>query len=756
MDFIIQIEPADGTQVDPRLYFDYGSGLSEENSVNFAEVKKHVWSVHIPFPALAVGFRLDPASAQGFARLTKASVRFTPITQPLLACYQAGGADLAKEVQRIVEQVGFKLHSEQRARGENSLLDTVDAQRRAYAMVAAGALHALNKNLDARKIQYRRWVDRCDTLSEKDFADMKEQAGRFPIKPLFSIIMPTYNSNIKLLDEAIKSILAQTYRNFEICIADDCSTREEVREFIAKIAAEHDCIRYVFREKNGHISECSNSAINLASGEYLVLVDHDDVIAPHALWMVAYYTNVHPNAKILYSDEDKLEVDGGRCDPYFKGDFDNYLMYGHNLVSHLGVYATSLVRKVGGFRKGYEGSQDYDLLLRCADACEPRDIIHIPHVLYHWRKVIGSTAVSADQKDYAIVAARKAISDHFVRRGLPYLSVEGKFPGNSSIKITPEVWDRPRNVAVIIPTRDRVEDLTACLKSIEQASSQPHEIVIVDNDSGEAETLSFLDSYAAREDRARVIRYPGEFNFSAINNRAAKSVESEIICFLNNDTEVLAEDWLKRATAHFEIPDIGAVGAKLLFPGGAIQHFGVYLGMGSHRTAAHPHLGIGGDAPGYCSKATLIQQFSAATAACLFVRRNVFESIGGFDEALKVAYNDVDLCIRIRRAGYRIIVDPEVLLLHKESLTRGHDVSPEKAARLDREATMMREKWAAVLDADPFYSPNLSLNADFTPAFPPRATYPWKLPSKWHAEKQSTSWKTVRSFFSKGDNRTRV
>ncbi|KAF2988874.1 glycosyltransferase family 2 protein (plasmid) [Methylocystis sp. MJC1] len=745
LDLSIKICPIDSEPGDPRVYFDYGDGFTEQNSVNLAQARKDVWLVHIPLPALAVGLRLDPASARRSIRLVEASISSTPIQKALISLYQTGDSYLSKEVQRIVEQVGFRLHSERVAQRERANSHSPDLQRRAYAMAAERAMHALNRNLTARQMQYRRWIEQYDTLSEKDFADMREQADSFPIKPLFSIILPTYNSNIKLLEEAINSLLTQTYQNFEVCIADDCSTKDEVRDFITKTGDKHERIRYVFRDENGHISECSNSAIRIARGDYLVLVDHDDVIPAHALWMVAYYINLYPNAKILYSDEDKLEEDGSRCDPYFKGNFDYFLMYVHNLVNHLGVYAAHLVRQVGGFRKGYEGSQDYDLVLRCAEACEPEDIIHIPYVLYHWRKALGSTATSADHKEYAILTARKAVNDHFARKGLPYLSVEGKFPWHSSIQISPNLSERSRKVAVIIPARDCVSNLVACLKSVDLARSKPHEILIVNN-SREPGDLSFLRSYVSRNNRARLIDCPGEFNFSAINNCAAEMVESDIICFLNNDTEVLAEDWLERATAHFEIPDVGAVGAKLLYPDQTIQHFGFYLGSDLPEIAWHPHRGLAGDSPGLFGKASLIQQFSATTAACLFVRRNVLEEIGGFDETLRESYNDVDLCIRIREAGYRIIVDPAVLLLRKEAVMCGHDVSPEKAERLEREAAMMREKWGAQLDCDPFYNPNLSLSADFTPAFPPRITYPWKLPSKWGRERQESGLKSLRSF----------
>lgn len=724
LDLTVYIEPVDIDDLDPKIYIDYGEGYSERYSYNLkASEELNAWSACIPFPSLVRGIRLDPASFPGSVWLRRPTVTVTPIFEALTA----SEARLPKRFEAIVANLrGIA------ATDRYSKMSSAQRELWAYRFLAMETAKALNENPHVSQIRYGRWISQNDTITPHDVAKMRSLTKQFPHKPLLSIVMPTYNSDPALLRDAISSILDQTYQNFEICIADDCSTDQCTRTVIEEMSKKDARIKFVFREENGHISECSNSALTLASGEYIVLMDHDDLIPKHALWIVVYYINTHRNAKVLYSDEDKLEFDGSRSEPYFKGDFDNFLMYGHNLVSHLGVYATELVKKVGGFRKGYEGSQDYDLLLRCADNCSAEDIIHIPHVLYHWRKVLGSTSVSADQKNYAIVAAQKAINDHFERRGLPYVSIVGPWDGNTAIAISPEALKSPKTVAVIILTRDRLEDLSACVASIERADQLPAELIVMDNGSTEPEALKFIKSLETKSHAIQVLRDERKFNFSALNNAAAKRARSDILCFLNNDTEVLANDWLARAAAHFEVSDIGAVGAKLLYPDRTVQHFGVYLGMSLHKIAAHAHHGIPGDAPGPFSKAGLIQQFSAATAACLFVRRSLFEAVGGFDEALEVAYNDVDLCMRIRQAGYKIIVDPNLLLLHKESATRGYDHNSERAERLNREAGLMRAKWGEALDRDPFYNPNLDQRSNnFSLASPPRIDYPWKLSWPW-------------------------
>ncbi|WP_397587159.1 glycosyltransferase [Sphingobium fuliginis] len=572
---------------------------------------------------------------------------------------------------------------------------------------------------------YAHWLHLYGTPVKADFQRMDAMIQSMGWRPRFSFVMPVYNTPPQLLSEIMDAMLKQNYPDFEICIADDCSTDPQVQNILQKYAYQDQRVKITKRKINGHISLCSNSAAKLATGDYVVLVDHDDLIPPYALFVVAAYLNRFPDARIVFSDEDKISMTGERFDPYFKGCYNQYLMYGHNMVSHLGVYHRPLFEAVGGFRKGLEGSQDYDLFLRCSERVDPHQIIHIPHVLYHWRQVPGSTAISADQKDYAILAARSSIGGHMERLRLPLTSVKGHAPGNSAIAVPRELDTR---VSIIIPTRNGVDLLDDCLASIARHNPDNVEILIIDNDSDEAETLNYLESVTEKYPKldVQVIAAPGPFNFSAINNLAATRAKGEILCFLNNDTEVIESTWLDRARGLLAMGDVGIVGARLLYPDRSIQHFGLVTGMYKHAVAGGVHLFENSHGYGYFSKHRMIGEFTAVTAACLFVRREDFEAVGGFEPQLAVAYNDVDFCLKIRALGRRVLCDPMIQLVHKESKSRGHDVSTQKAARLDREALWMRERWGGRLLEDPYYSSNLSIHrSDFALAYPPRQPWPW-------------------------------
>jgi GT2 family glycosyltransferase len=442
------------------------------------------------------------------------------------------------------------------------------------------------------------------------------------------------------------------------------------------------------------------------------------------LFAIAWYINRTPNADILYSDEDKVDLEGRRSKPYFKAEFNKFLMYGHNMVSHMGVYRLSLVKAAGGFRLTYEGSQDYDLFLRCYERSADDRVIHVPHVLYHWRMTPGSTAISADQKSYAVIAAQGAINGHFERTGMPFRSVETFAPGNTGIAAT---RDFNTAITIIIPTRNGLHLLRPCVNSILAAPHADVEILIVDNGSDDPDVFKYF-SRLTDAGLAKVVRDESPFNFSELNNVAARQAAGDILCFLNNDTEVIAPRWLARARALLSLEDVGAVGARLLYPDCSLQHFGITLGMGDHGVAGMPHGGLHHEDPGYFSKARLIQEFSAVTAACLFVRKADFVDVRGFEPELPVAYNDVDLCLKLRGRGLRVVADPEIVLIHKESRTRGSDRDGEKRARLDRDCEWMIRRWSRefLLD-DPYYSPNHSLRfGDFRLAAPPRVPPPWR------------------------------
>lgn len=713
IDFKLGLKSVSNAEISPVISIDYGAGHSEENVFNMKEIDEHSWSACIPFCSMARTIRLRPAACTGYIELGEAAL--VTISDP--NGLTAVGANQHKRIAAV------------------DALTTHGRALENWTQIRATteAAKALNDNPPASQMRYRRWVEQYDTLTHDDLRIMGALACQMPRKPFFSIVMPTFNSDPALLAAAINSIRAQTYQNFEICIADDSSEEESVRDCIRQIANRDPRIKYVFRETNGHISECSNSALAMATGDYVVLVDHDDIIPAHALWVIAYYINRYPDAKILYSDEDKLETDDRRCEPYFKGCFDRYLMYGHNAISHLGVYSTDLVRAVGGFRKGYEGSQDYDLFLRCADNCREEAIVHIPHILYHWRKAPGSTAAAAKYKNYAIVAAKSAIDDHFARTNLPYLSVVESARSQTGVAIKTRADMVPLSVAVIINSAPASpEELSACLTAIETAGHPPAETVLVDGCACIETKHAFLDSGQYDRLGLRLLRCDGALHRSALNNIAARETQSDILCFLSGQTEVLSFDWLVRASAHFEANDLGAVGAKLIDTNGRVQHFGIYLGLGRHKVAGLPHHGAPGSALGVFGKAGLIQQFSAATANCLFVRRSVFEMIGGFNEALAAVYDDVDLCLRIRHGGHKIIVDPGLMLRHKAKATEEFDNNLDYSEQVDADAAWMRAKWGSALDGDPFYSPNLDLMSNnLALSFPPRIAFPWKMPWPW-------------------------
>jgi glycosyltransferase involved in cell wall biosynthesis len=564
---------------------------------------------------------------------------------------------------------------------------------------------------------YAQWVSLYDTLSDSDRAAMRSKMEAFSAMPLISIVMPVYNPKPEWLDEAIRSVKAQLYPHWELCIADDASTDARIKELLQRHAADDDRIKVVYRQANGHISAASNSALTLAAGEWVALMDHDDTLPVHALFWVANEIIEHPDAQLIYSDEDKLDEQGQRCAPYFKCDWNPELMRSHNMVTHLGVYRVARVRQLGGFRVGFEGAQDYDLALRVAEKCTPRQIRHIPRVLYHWRIHAASTAAAGEAKTYAQTAGERAIQEHLHRCGI-----------QGSVEITPFHMYRVRYalprplplVSIIIPTRNGQKLVRQCLDSIFNKTTYAHyEIILVDNGSDDPAALDYFQSLKNRPNLV-VLRDDRPFNYSALNNSAVRLARGEFVCLLNNDTEVIAPDWLDEMVGFALQPDVGAVGARLLYSNGGLQHGGVVLGIGG--VAGHSHKMLPEGEFGYFGRAMLAQDYSAVTAACLLVRKSVYEQVGGLNETdLAVAFNDVDFCLKLREAGYRNLWTPYAELYHHESVTRGHEDSPEKVRRFNLEVAYMRLTWGDALCNDPAYSPNLSLEReDFSLAWPPR------------------------------------
>jgi glycosyltransferase involved in cell wall biosynthesis len=569
---------------------------------------------------------------------------------------------------------------------------------------------------------YGTWVEQYDTLTEEDKAAIRAHIATLTEQPLISVVMPVYNTKPLFLRRAIDSVLSQLYPTWELCIADDASSDPEIRRILEDYARRDRRIKVVFRPKNGHISAASNSALELATGEFVALMDHDDELAPHALYMVAVELNQHPDAEIMYSDEDQIDGIGRRHDPHFKPEWNPNLFYSYNIVNHLGIYRTSTIRAVNGFREGYEGSQDYDLALRVSECTTIDQIRHIPHVLYHWRIASDVETFSTQRLNTAVEAGRRALVEHFARRRETVTIVEGRKPYIS--RIVRQLPADPPLVSLIVATRDRVGLLRNCLDGLLHKTRYPKlEILVVDNDSQEPETLAYLDSVQS-DHRVRILKIPGAFNFSLLNNQAVSLAAGEIVGFINNDIDVIHADWLEEMVCRVVQAGVGAVGAKLYFPDETIQHAGVVVGLGG--VAGHGHKYFPRSALGYMCRLHVAHDVSCVTAACMVMPKAVFLEVGGFDgKNLPISFNDVDLCLKIRERGYSIIWTPYAELYHLESASRGSDADPENG-RARQEEEHMKNLWGTDRNEDPFYSPNLTRDhEDYGLAFPPRVAKPW-------------------------------
>jgi GT2 family glycosyltransferase len=569
------------------------------------------------------------------------------------------------------------------------------------------------------KRTYSEWIRLYDTLTKEKIEALRKNADKLKEKPLISVLMPTFNTPEKFLHKAIESAINQIYENWELCIADDASTKAHVRNILNEYAQRDSRIKIVFRKNNGHISECSNTALGLASGEFVALLDHDDELRPHSLLRIAQAINNNPHAKVIYSDEDKINSEGERISPYFKPDWNPDLLLAQHYLCHLFCAKRSLVVEAGSFRRGYEGSQDWDLALRVVGLAEDSEIIHIPEILYHWRIHDDSTAGGIENKDYAIKAAKKAVQDHLSRNKVP---AEVTISQKQFIRVRREIINSAKPKAtIIIPTRDNADTLRACLESIyDKTDSSLFEILLVDNQSKELDALKY---YAQEEIRSnlKVIQFDKEFNYSSINNFASEKATGDILLFLNDDTVVKNKGWLEELVSQANRKEVGAVGAKLLYPDGIYQHAGILLGYCT--VAGEMMKGLPDNHPGQMQRANLVQNVSAVTGACLAIEKKKFEAIGGFDEAnLKVAFNDVDLCLRLTEKGWRNVYTPHAILYHYESKSRGKEDTPSKKSRFQSEIDYMLITWGHLLKNDPAYNPNLSLNwkEQFDLAFPPR------------------------------------
>jgi len=564
---------------------------------------------------------------------------------------------------------------------------------------------------------YAVWALAYATLTSVELAEMAEECRRLERQPLISLITPVFNTPAGFLRAMLDSVLRQAYPRWELCLADDASTEAHVRPILEEYASRDSRIKIAWRETNGHISAASNTAIGLATGEYLALLDHDDELTPDALCWVVKELNDHPDAALVYSDEDKLHVDGALATPYFKSDWNHDLFLSHNLITHLGVYRADIVREIGGFREEFSGAQDYDLALRFIERIDPARIRHIPRVLYHWRMLPGSTAMGGSQKGYAAERSRLAIEQHLQRKRIA-ASVEF-VPEMEAHRVRYHVPAPQPLVSIIVPTRNAKDLVRQCIESVVQKTTYSrYEILLVDNGSDDPASLAY---FAELRDRGtvRLIEDRLPFNFARINNAAAKHAHGDYLLLLNSDTMVISPDWLSELVSHAQRPEVGVVGAKLWYADDTLQHAGLVLVAGA---AGHAHSRKPRGDHGYMGRANLIQAVSALTAACFCIRRDLFEQVGGLDETLSVSFNDVDICLRLQAAGYRNIYTPYAELYHYESLTRGYEDTPAKLHRFQKEMDILRTRWMPVLLNDPHYNPNLAMAGEpFSLAWPPRA-----------------------------------
>ncbi len=548
--------------------------------------------------------------------------------------------------------------------------------------------------------EYDRWIK---TFETRDQASIEARMAQFSARPLVSVVVPVYKTVPEDLERAVASVLAQSYPHWELCLADDGSESPAVEEILRRFAAQEARIKVAFRPERGGIAAASNSALAVATGDLVAFLDHDDELTPDALFHVVDAVDRHPEADLLYSDQDKITPDNRRFEPFFKPDWSPDLLLSSNYICHLLVARRSLVEQAGGFRSEYDGSQDYDLILRLSE--KARQVVHIPMILYHWRATPESVAGDPSRKKYALETARLAIADHLRRRNLAAQVVPAQDAGRWRVRyLIPD----GTSVSIIIPSGGNLEILSDNLNGIARETDfRNYELIVVDNSRDNA-IRAFVNKWKADGRRARCIDWRRRrFNYSAINNEAARQARGTLLLFLNDDTRVIAPGWLTAMVELAARPEVGAVGAKLLYPTGLIQHAGVVLGI--FENCGHAFKAMDGAKSHYFGLSDVIRNVSAVTGACLMVRPEVFWEVGGFDEEkLAVAFNDIDLCLRIGRKGYRVLYTPHALLYHRECGSKTvRDVTPSPAEVLE-----MQTRWRDVIAADPFYSPNLSRTSE--------------------------------------------
>ncbi len=573
---------------------------------------------------------------------------------------------------------------------------------------------AFYKKLKARlrpAIEYHKWQE--ENGPSKEELDRQRNAT-WETMPLFSIIVPLYRTPEKYLREMIASVIRQTYSNWELCLSDGSGTaageEADLERIVEEYRRSYPNIRYIRSDKALPIPENTNQALALASGEYLVFLDHDDTLSEDALYEAA--KAAENGAELLYSDEDKLDIRTGKYFmPHFKPDFNIDLLRSVNYICHLCIIKKELADRIGGFLPEMNGAQDYDYILRAVEQTE--HIVHIPKVLYHWRAHENSTAENPESKRYAFEAGKKALLAHYQRLGLPAVPEDGISPG---IYRTRYQWDREPLVSVLIPNKDHIEDLEKCLQSLERSSYQNKEILIIENNSENAETFAYYKKLEKENKQVKVVTWKGEggFHYSAINNFGAGFAQGEYLLLLNNDIELIGTETLREMMGFAMRQEVGAVGARLYFADNTIQHAGVVIGFGG--IAGHAFVNQRREELGYFARAMCQQDYSAVTAACMLTRAEDYRSVGGLSMELSVAFNDIDYCMKLRERGKLIVYNPYAEAYHYESKSRGAEDTPEKVLRFHKEILIFGERWKEIVQkGDPYYNPNLTLErADFS------------------------------------------
>lgn len=566
------------------------------------------------------------------------------------------------------------------------------------------------KNVRQGPPDYQKWIRHH--LPDKGELEMQKKTT-FKYSPKISFVVPLYKTPEKYLRRLVESLQDQTYSNWELCFSDGSGAQSPLTDLLKELSAKDKRIKYVSHNEALQISQNTNSAIEIAAGDFIAFADHDDELTPNALFECVKALNDRPQTLVIYTDEDKMSMDGHKFfQPHFKPDYNPDLLCTVNYICHLFVVSRKVIEKTGGLRSEFDGAQDYDFVFRCVETVKDEEIYHIPKILYHWRCHEDSTAENPESKLYAFEAGRRAVQEHYNRIGVNAEVSKGEYLGLYRTKF---IRDHDPLISIIIPNKDHIDDLKRCMDSIEQNSTyRNYEYIIVENNSTDPATFEYYKKLEAENPKVHMVYWDGVFNYSAINNYGATFARGEYLLLLNNDTEIINPDCLEELLGYCMRSDVGAVGARLYYEDDTIQHAGVVIGFGG--IAGHCFVMQKRGTTGYCHRIICAQDYSAVTAACMMVKKSAFDAVNGLSEDLAVAFNDIDFCMKLRQAGYLIVYNPYAELYHYESKSRGLEDTPEKVARFNREIATFEKKWPEILkNGDPYYNPNLTLESqDFS------------------------------------------